>query len=382
MSHHGASAPSHSIVFSPFPPAPSPLYSFPMNTNPYPSLSSARPRRTGRPTLAILLAIACALLCASLLLNCTAVEIITRSAAGRATRDSLGEDEFPSFTEIHSYGSGDAKVVRIPFSGAIMRAAPDESLFSHADPVDQLLRKLRAARLDDEVEGLLLEIDSPGGAVSVIDEIHHEITRFKESGSDRKIVVLVRDVAASGGYYVSLPADAIIAQPTAIIGSIGVIMQTLNVQNLAEKIGVTDVTIKSGANKDLLNPLRPVDPGQVAILQRSVDATYDRFVGLVSAARQIPEKELRASIADGRIFDASDALENRLVDAIGYREDAMARLASELGLDSADDLFVVTYKEDQTFFEALFAEMSSPVTRLSSRATALLSPRLLYLWQP
>jgi protease-4 len=248
--------------------------------------------------------------------------------------------------------------------------------------VDLLLRKLRAARLDDEVEGLLLEIDSPGGAVSVIDEIHHEITRFKESSPDRKIVVLVRDIAASGGYYISLPADAIVAQPTSIIGSIGVIMQTINVQSLAEKIGVTDVTVKSGANKDLLNPLRPVDPEQVAILQRSVDATYDRFVGLVSTARGIPEKKLRASIADGRIFDASDALSNHLVDALGYREDAMARLAAELGLDSADDLFVVTYKEDQTFFEALFAEMSSPVTRLSSRATSLLSPRLLYLWRP
>lgn len=353
-----------------------------MNTNPYPALSLARPRRTGRPTLAILLAIACSLLCASLLLNCTAVSIMAKTAAGRATRDSLGEDESPTFTEIHSYGSGDAKVVRIPFSGAIMRAVPDDSLFSHADPVDQLVRKLRAARLDDEVEGLLLEIDSPGGAVSVIDEIHHEITRFKESDPDRKIVVLVRDVAASGGYYISLPADAIIAQPTAIIGSIGVIMQTLNVQSLAEKIGVTDVTIKSGANKDLLNPLRPVDPEQVAILQRSVDATYDRFVGLVSAARHIPEKKLRDSIADGRIFDASDALSNHLVDAIGYREDAMARLASELGLDSADDLFVVTYKDSQTFLESLFSEMTSPVDRLTARANSLLSPRLLYLWQP
>ena len=352
-----------------------------MNTTPYPSRSPAR-SRSGRPTLAILLAIACALLCASLLLNCTAVSLISKSSAGRAARDSFGEDEFPSFTEIHSYGSGDAKVVRIPFSGAIMRAASDDSLFAHADPVDQLLRKLRAARLDDEVEGLLLEIDSPGGAVSVIDEIHHEITRFKDSFPDRKIVVLVRDVAASGGYYVSLPADAIIAQPTAIIGSIGVIMQTLNVQNLAEKIGVADVTIKSGANKDLLNPLRPVDPEQVAILQRSVDATYDRFVGLVSAARGIPEETLRASIADGRIFDASDALENRLVDAIGYREDAMARLATELGLDSADDLFVVTYKDSQTFLESLFAELSSPVDRLASRASARLSPRLLYLWRP
>jgi protease-4 len=353
-----------------------------MNTNPHAAFPRARIGRTGRPTLAILLAIACAFLCASLLLNCTAVSLMAKTAAGRATRSSLGEDEFPSFTEVHSYGSGDAKVVRIPFSGVIMRAAPDDSFLPRADPVDQLLRKLRAARLDDEVEGLLLEIDSPGGSVSVIDEIHHEITRFKESSPDRRIVVLVRDVAASGGYYISLPADAIIAQPTSIIGSIGVIMQTLNVKDLADKIGVSDVTIKSGANKDLLNPLRPVDPDQVAILQRSVDATYGRFVGLVSSARGIPEKTLRDSIADGRIFDATDALKNHLVDAIGYREDAITRLAAELGLDGPDDLFIVTYKDSRTFLESIFSEVTAPVDRLSARAEALLSPRLLYLWRP
>jgi protease-4 len=352
-----------------------------MNTNPHAAFPRARIGRTGRPTLAILLAIACAFLCASLLLNCTAVSLMAKTAAGRATRSSLGEDEFPSFTEVHSYGSGDAKVVRIPFSGVIMRAAPDDSFLPRADPVDQLLRKLRAARLDDEVEGLLLEIDSPGGSVSVIDEIHHEITRFKESSPDRRIVVLVRDVAASGGYYISLPADAIIAQPTSIIGSIGVIMQTLNIQSLAEKVGVSDVTIKSGANKDLLNPFRPVDPAQVELLQRSVDATYGRFVSLVSAARGIPEETLRGGIADGRIFDAAEALENRLVDALGYREDAIARLAAELSLEP-EDLFIVTYKQDQTLLDAIFSEMASPIDRLTALAASRTTPRLLYLWQP
>lgn len=352
-----------------------------MNTTPY-TAPRSRPRGgTGRPTLAILLAIACVLLCISLGLNCTAATLMAKTTAGRASRNSPGEDESPSFTEVHSYGSGSAKVVRIPFSGTIMRAGHDDSLFSRIDPVDLFIRKIRAARLDDEVEGLLLEIDSPGGSVSVIDEIHHEITRFKESDPDRKIVVLVRDVAASGGYYISLPADAIVAQPTSIIGSIGVIMQTLNIQPLADKIGVSDVTIKSGANKDLLNPFRPVDPAQVALLQRSVDATYDRFVSLVADARGIPEKELRATIADGRIFDAADALENHLVDALGYREDAIDRLATELSLDP-DDLFIVTYKQEQSLFDALFSEMSSPIDRLTALASSRPVPRLLYLWQP
>ena len=350
-----------------------------MNMNPIPVPRAAR--GGGRTTLAILLAISCALLCASLLVNCTAAGILSRSASGRAVRVGLGEDEAPGFQEIHSSGSGDAKVVRIPFSGTILRTDGSDSIFSHADPVDQFIRKIRAARIDDAVEGLLLEIDSPGGAVSVIDEIHHEIVRFKESDPDRRIVVLVRDIAASGGYYIALPADAIVAQPTAIVGSIGVLMQTLNVQALADKLGIADVTVKSGKNKDLLNPLKPVSPEQMAILQRTVDATYDRFVGLVSAARGIPEKKLRGSIADGRIFDAADALANGLVDALGYREDALARLAELLDLEPGD-LFVVTYKEKQTFLDALFAEMTSPVEHLGARAAARFSPRLLYLWQP
>ena len=345
--------------------------------------SSASCRRSGRPTLAILLVIACVLLCFSLLLNCTAVTLLGGHSAGRAIHGLLGEDEAPDFEEVHSYGtltSNAVKVVRIPFSGVIMRTDAENGLFPHPDPVDLLLRKLRAARLDPEVSGLLLEIDSPGGAVSVVDEIHHEITRFKDSDPDRKVVVLVRDVAASGGYYIALPADAIIAQPTAIVGSIGVILQAYNLQTLAEKVGVTDVTIKSGANKDLLNPLRPVNPEQVAILQKSVDATYDRFVSLVSDARGIPEKKLRESIADGRIFDAADALSCKLVDALGYREDAIDRLATELGADS-DDLYIVTYKEETGFFASLFGEVSSPVTRFTS-ALPSPPPRLQYLSRP
>ena len=354
-----------------------------MNTTPLSPAS--RPARSGRPTLAILLAIACTLLCFSLLLNCTAVDIVRRNAGGHAFGIGMaGEDEFPDFDEVLSYGtlsSNSVKVVRIPFSGVIMRTDAESGLFPRTDPVEQLLRKIRAARLDPEVSGLLLEIDSPGGAVSVVDEIHHEITRFKDSDPDRKVVVLVRDVAASGGYYIALPADAIVAQPTAIVGSIGVILQAYNLQSLAEKVGVTDVTIKSGANKDLLNPFRPVDPEQVAILQKSVDATYDRFVSLVSAARGIPEEELRASIADGRVFDAADALSCKLVDLLGYREDAIDRLAAELGAD-ADDLCIVTYKEETGFFASLFGEMASPVDRLKAGAASLRTPRLQYLWQP
>ena len=106
-------------------------------------------------------------------------------------------------------------------------------------------RPIRGVRQDPKVKAIIFEIDSPGGGVTDADEIYRELQQFKDSNADRKLVALVHDTAASGGYYIAAPADLIIAQPTAIIGSIGVIMQTLNIQNLSEKIGVTDTTIKS-----------------------------------------------------------------------------------------------------------------------------------------
>lgn len=310
----------------------------------------------------------------SLMLNLTAVGLL----AGRApaAQDGCGEDEYPEFTETHSYGAGTAKVVRIWFAGILSREL-DAGWFGTVDPVEDCLRQIRAARQDDEVAGILFEVDSPGGEVTAADEIHRELTLFKESRADRKIVVLVHDLAASGGYYVSVPADRIVAQPTALVGSIGVILQTLNVQGLSEKIGVTDTTIKSGKNKDLLNPFRPVDPEQVALLQETIDAMHARFVDLVAQGRGLPADAVRP-LADGRVFTADEALKLKLVDAIGYWDEAFAEMAGLLGVD---DLHVVTYQAKKSFLESLLgAQPRLPDLRALWAGAA--APRRLYLWRP
>ena len=153
-------------------------------------------------------------------------------------------------------------------------------------------------------------------------------------------------MAASGAYYISLPADRILAQPTALIGSIGVILQTLNIQGLSDKLGVTDTTIKSGRNKDLLNPFHPVDPEQIALLQDSVDAMHERFVNLIAEGRGLKKSDLK-SIADGRLFTAADALKHQLIDGIGYWDDAMAATAEMLGVE---DILVIGYETQNTFW--------------------------------
>ncbi|HOR74247.1 MAG TPA: signal peptide peptidase SppA [Kiritimatiellia bacterium] len=308
----------------------------------------------------------------SLLLNLAAVGILVE---GAESTGGEGEDEYPQFTETHSYGAGTTKVVRIGFSGVLTREL-DGGWLGSSDPIEECQRQIRAARQDKKVAAIIFEVDSPGGEVTAADDIYRELTLFKESREDRKLVVLVRDYAASGGYYISLPADHIVAQPTATIGSIGVLLQTYNVRGLSEKLGVTDTTIKSGRNKDMLNPFQPVDPEQVALLQGNVDAMYERFLGLVATARGVTKNKLRP-LADGRIFTADEALKHKLIDSIGYWDEACATTADLLGVE---ELRVVAYESRQSLFNMLFsARMPLPNWRAWLHRAA--TPRIQYLWQ-
>ena len=310
----------------------------------------------------------------SLLVNLMAVGVLSGSAP--IDGESWGEDEFPQFAETHSYGSGTTKVVRIWFAGVLTRQL-DGGWLGSTDPVEDCIRQIRAARQDDSVAAILLEIDSPGGEVTCADEIHRELTLFRESRADRKIAVLVHDMAASGGYYVALPAHLILAQPTALVGSIGVIMQTINVHGLGEKLGVSDTTIKSGKNKDLLNPLQPVDEEHLRLLQTTVDAMHDRFLDLIAQGRSLPKDDVKA-IADGRLFTADEALRLKLVDGIGYWEDLLDETAVLLGVD---DLYVVAYQSEKSFLDE-FLGIRSPLPSLRSLLSAAATPRRLFLWRP
>lgn len=293
------------------------------------------------------------------------------------TISGQAEDEYPTFTEKWSYGSGDVKAVRITIEGAIFRES-EQSLFGiRYDRIEAILRQIRAAMNDTSVMAILLEVDSPGGDLTSCDEIYTALENFKRSLEGRKIVVFVRSMAASGGYYVSAPADWIVAEPTSILGSIGVIMQTLNWKGMSDKIGLTDVTIKSGTNKDLLNPFRDVSPEQVAQLQVMIDSMYQQFFTIVQTNRGVETESLKA-IADGRIFTAQVALENKLIDQIGYWEDAVAKLPELLGETTVK---IVRYERRPDFFE-LLSEIKSPLNLSRSGLWDAATPRLMYLWRP
>ena len=312
------------------------------------------------------------LLAGSLVMNMGLFFSLLAGSSGMASTEAV--DEFPKLTETWSYGKGTIKAVRITANGPLMRTA-NEGLFAKKDKIDEILSQIRTAGNDPQVRAIVLEVNSPGGAITPCDEIYHSLKEFKNSHPDRKIVVFMKSLAASGGYYIAMAVDHIVAEPTTLTGSIGVIMQTLNWKAFSEKIGVTDTTIKSGKNKDLLNPFKEVNEEQVALLQEGVDALHTRFVGIVQTNRNLNSKDM-IELADGRIFTAEKALQKKLIDSIGYWDDVMNVTKK---LCKTEEVKFVRYEKKKGFMD-IFAEASQPIDLRSFFARR--SPEILYLWQP
>ena len=283
-----------------------------------------------------------------------------------------GIDEFPDFDEIWSCGQGSNKVVRIPIHGMIM-LGDSGSLFRPGSSAGLALQGIRRATLDKDVEAIILDINSGGGGITASDIIYEALLDFKQAQSGRRIVALCGDTAASGAYYIALAADHIIVRPTTITGSIGVLVQSINFRELGMKHGIKNVTIKSGANKDILNPLSDFTEEQQALVQAVVDSLYDRFVGLVAKHRNLPDADVRA-LADGRIFTAADALRLGLVDETGYWKDAMTRTAEVLNVDN-----IIVYRYESSFS---FKDLLKAASTIEPRAWLGLDreTRLQYRW--
>jgi len=285
-------------------------------------------------------------------------------------------DQVPDFNARWSYGYGDIVVARIPLSGIITRQLDGSWLVPGVDRVQLLINRIRAATLDPTVRAIILEVDSPGGAVTPSDEILHALDQFRAVDEDRVIVVFATDIIASGAYYAAMAADWIITEPTSLVGSIGVLIQTLNLHELSRRIGIQDTTIKSGASKDILNPFREPTEQDIGILQNVVDSMYHRFARRVQDVRGI-DPDRMPLVADGRIFPADDALAEGLIDEIGYWDDAVARVARLL---EVSEVRVIRYDRRTDWTEWLLQSRARPDW------TQVLAdwerPRILYLWRP
>lgn len=272
------------------------------------------------------------LLVFSLLINFVTCSQLGSGMAG------LGEEEYPAVDETLLWGDvlSENRVAVIGLEGVIMRESSGSLFGETVDPVTKILNEIRAATVDETVQAILLEVNSPGGGVTASDEIYHALMGFKASDPKRKIVVHVRDMAASGGYYAALAGDLIVAQPTAIVGSVGVIISAVNMHELGQKIGLQDASLTSSENKALLNTLEPVNPEHQAILQQVVDQMYTRFRDLVLTHREFDADYAdRHQLLDGRIFTLPAAEEHGLVDETGYMDHTRQRVLDLLGVEEA-----------------------------------------------
>jgi len=282
-------------------------------------------------------------------------------------------------------GKGANKILLVDLSGTLAEDLPSFSLGAPPPRVPLLARvreELQKAEEDDKVRAVIIRINSPGGTITASDILYHEISTFKER---RKIPVIaaIMDVGASGGYYAALAADTIVASPTTVTGSIGVVMITINAQGLMEKIGVAPLAIKSGPMKDAGSPFRALTGPELAVFQTVIDEMYGRFVSLIVKARKLPEDRVRA-IGDGRVYTAEQALKLGLIDRIAYLEDVvgMARNAAHLS-----EARVIMYHRPKEYRANIYSIAQTPVTAegtLAQFAAALGGggPRFLYLWLP
>ena len=297
-------------------------------------------------------------------------------ATGQVGHKDMGVDQYPALNEVWSYGEGDTKVVTIPLHGLILLDGNESWMGPVAGSADMALQSIHRATHDPEVRALILQIDSPGGGITASDVIYDAILAFKQHQEGRVVIALFGDVAASGAYYIAMAADYILAHPTTITGSIGVLMQSINAHELAMKIGIQDVTIKSGPNKDLLNPLAPTNAAQTAILQDLVNGMYVRFVNLVADRRDLPVETVR-TLADGRVFAADQAAAVGLIDGIGYWSDAVNQAAEWLNTDA-----VKVYRYEPSFSFSSFLRAAQPQNPLSAWLRTRDDTRLMYLWNP
>ena len=257
-------------------------------------------------------------------------------------------------------GASSQKILMLNIDGVITSGAGEGNPFfgSEQSTVNQVSEKLAKARRDKSIKAVILRVDSPGGGVTASDIIYERLRKFKKD-TGLPIYVSMLDLAASGGYYISMAGDELYVHPTTITGSIGVIAMFPQFEGLGKKIGVYMEILKSGENKDLTGGFKDMTDGQRAILQQMIDEMYARFVTVVHAGRPKLEEDAIRALADGRIYTAQQAVDNGLVDGIKYTDEVVDHAREAIGNTKAR---VVMYrKTNNQKFDSVYATMPTGV---------------------
>ncbi len=271
------------------------------------------------------------------------------------------------------------KIAIIDVDGVL---GPEETLLvPGTTTVADVREKLERAAADRGVRAVVMRINSPGGEASAADTIYQEVRRFRtETG--KPVVAALMGTAASGGYYVALAADRIVASPTSVTGSVGVVMHFTNVEGLFAKLGLRSETIKSGEKKDIGSLTRAMTDEERQILQGVITALFDRFLGTVRERRpEMTDADL-AAVSDGRVLTADQALDLHMVDRTGYLSDALDIAMELAGVEDAD---VILYRPFRHYNANIYAALPMEGGLIGEGLNRLLrrkGPTFLYLWSP
>ncbi|MGG1629901.1 signal peptide peptidase SppA [Rossellomorea sp. NRS-1567] len=313
------------------------------------------------------------------------VNFATSAATGdfnKAFEDMLGATDNPFSEEVIDEGNAQKRIAVLEVEGVIQDTGGANSLFESPGYNHELfMDKLDAVQKDKSVKGIILKVNSPGGGVVESAQIHSKLVEIMDKAK-KPIYVSMGGTAASGGYYISAPATKIFASKETLTGSLGVIMQSINYSELAEKYGVDFVTIKSGPYKDIMSPTRKMTDEERKILQSMIDNSYEGFVDVIASGRDMSEAEVK-KIADGRVYDGIQAKEVNLIDEFGYVEDTIEAMKKDYKLKGAQ---VFEYTAGDPFSE-FFSMGAKKMIGQDMEAAALMkllskpnSPRLMYLY--
>ena len=228
----------------------------------------------------------------------------------------------------------DNKIAMIDITGVIADHRTGSLLSQGYNPLSEFLERLQRAEKDNAVKAVILHINSPGGSVAASETIYRELLRFRKK-TGKPIIVSMGEVAASGGYYVALASDEIIAQPSTITGSVGVLIQLVNISKGLNKLGIEAKAVVSGPNKIMGSPLEKESPEHRKLFQEIVNEFYDSFRSKVMKRRPGLKPELADMATDGRVFTGEQAVKIGLVDKTGFLRDAFADAKKAAGLSKA-----------------------------------------------
>jgi protease-4 len=293
--------------------------------------------------------------------------------------------ELDEVTVVSPRGFLAGKIAIIDVEGTLIDMKSGGFMQPEENPLSKFVQELQAAADDDSVKAVVLRVNSPGGSVTTSDTMYQELVQFRHD-THKPVVASAQEVMASGAYYVSCGADKIVANPTSIVGSIGVIFETIDIKGTMDKLGIESVAIKSAEFKDMGSPFKHLTDQERDVMQGMVDEYFARFKSVVTSNRTIKDADTLTLVTDGRVFSGEKAMDLGLVDGVGRLEDAIA-LARDMS--HSPDAGVIMYKRPYGYSGSIYADTSVPPPSAASQMNVklpfdvpMLPSGFYYMWEP